>query len=198
MESYGWKTEEITFGEIGKDGQLVVIKRSGEPVGYYFDESVWERRDVEATNLDGVTKIAYGYGHPKSPDFFQIDDRAEIAVWIAAYRNHTEIERRFGCFMPTSESSGFERKREEFQFGGGCLCSLALRFYAGDKEVLALKGHIQNHPEIDSGARNLVLHELAKAKLPKSDAPESDKAEPPTVDPFAGTPEEKPIDVGKD
>ncbi len=189
MEFYGWNTEEVTFQVIGKMVQPVIIKRAGDVVGYYLIESVWERRDVASPDLDGVTKIVFGGAHPKEPVFFQIEDKGKIAMWIAAYRNHTEFERRFACFIPTAKSSGFTKKREECQFGEVCLCSLALRFFVDDKQVLELKGHIQEDSVIGSGTRNLVLHELAKAELPKAATGESDKVEPAAVDPFAETPE---------
>jgi hypothetical protein len=136
MDSYKWGTDGVTFEEVGRQGQPVLIKRSGVVVGYYCDESVWERRDIVEGALDGVTRIVFGYEGSDAPELFKIEDRAEIAVWIAAYRNHTEFERRFACFVPTNEAAGFEQKREELQFGGACMCSLALRFFAGDKEVL--------------------------------------------------------------
>ena len=188
MKSYGWKTEDVTFDEVGRLAQPVIIKRSGDVVGYYFDESVWERREVETDALAGITKIVMGYDHPRSPKLFQIEDRDEIAVWTAAYRNHTEFERRFACFIPTTKAAGFEHKREEYQFGGACMCSLALRFYVDGKEVLELKGHVHEHPEIDSGMRNLVLHELAKAKLPKKPAKIARGGEVDFVDPFVDEP----------
>lgn len=188
MQSHGWKTEKVTFEEIGKSEQLVIIKRSGESVGYYFQESVWERRDLPADALTGVTKIIFGYDQPSAPKLFQIDDQVEIGMWIAAYRNHTEFERRFGCFIPTTASAGFGRTRSEFQFGGACMCSLALRFYVEDREVLELNGHFHEQPEIDSRMRNLMLHELAKAKLPKEPVKAANDDEAESIDPFAEEP----------
>ena len=195
MVSNGWSTEGVTFEEIGRQGQPVLITRAGEVVGYYCDESVWERRDIKAPALEGVTRIVFGYSEPNAPAVFEIDDSAEIAVWVAAYRNHTEFERRFGCFVPTSKGAGFEQKREEFQFCGVCMCSLALRFYTGDKEVLELKGHLQDREEIDSGMRNLLLHELAKAKLPKAPHRASSGDEEPLIDPFAEDPTPEPTNA---
>ena len=192
MVTNGWSTEGVTFEEIGRQGQPVLITRAGAVVGYYCDESAWERRDIKDPALDGVTRIVFGYSGPNAPVLFEIADMAEIAVWIAAYRNHTEFERRFGCFVPTSKGAGFEQKREEFQFGGGCLCSLALRFYTGDKEILELQGHLQDHEEIDSGMRNSLLHELAKAKLPKAPHRASSGDEEPFIDPFAEDPTPEP------
>lgn len=198
MRSYGWETSNLTFEEVGRDGQPVIIKRSGNVVGYYCDESVWERRAIGEPALDGVTRIVFGYDQPGGPTLFRIDDPAEIVVWIAAYRNHTEFERKFGCFVPCGASAGFERKSKEFRFGGGCMCSLALRFFTGDKEVLELKGHLQDGSEIDTGTRNSVLHELAKAKLPKRAAkPATGDAEP-LSDPFAERPVPQPTEVKAD
>ena len=188
MSPYKWSTDGVTFEEVGRQGQPVLIKRSGVVVGYYCDESVWERRDIVDGALDGVTRIVFGYDGSDVSELFKIEDRAEIAMWIAAYRNHTEYERRFSCFIPTDESAGFEKKREEYQFGGACMCSLALRFFAGDKELLELKGHLQDHEEIDSGMRNSLLHELAKAKLPKAPARAPSADEKPMIDPFAEEP----------
>ncbi len=188
MDSYKWRTDGVTFEEVGRQGQPVLIKRSGVVVGYYCDESVWERRDIVDGALDGVTRIVFGYDGSDAPELFKIEDRAEIGVWIAAYRNHTEFERRFACFVPTDKAAGFELKREEFQFGGACMCSLALRFFAGNKEVLELKGHIQDHEEIDSGIRNSLLHELAKAKLPKAPVRVPSGDEELLIDPFAEDP----------
>jgi hypothetical protein len=188
MDSFGWSTEGVTFEEVGKQGQPVLIKQSEKIVGYYCDESVWERRDIEDDALDGISRIVFGYDASDMPILFEIEDRAEIAVWIAAYRNHTEFERRFACFVPTDEAAGFEQKREEFQFGGACMCSLALRFFAGDKEVLELKGHLQEHEQIDSGMRNSLLHELAMAKLPKAPVRAPSGDDEPLIDPFAEDP----------
>lgn len=183
MQSYVWDTSSVTFEEVGKNGQPVIIKRDGKAVGYYCDELVWERKDVQEPALDGITRIVYGYEDRGAPILFQIDDPAEIAVWVAAYKNHTEFEHQFGCFIPTSKSAGFELKREEIEFGCVCLCSLALRFLAGETKILTLKGHIQDHSEIDSGMRNFVLHELAKAKLPQK--PSKPEGGDPLIDPFA-------------
>ena len=188
MDSYKWSTDGVTFEEVGRQGQPVLIKRSGVVVGYYCDESVWERRDIADDALDGVTRIVFGYDGADAPELFKIEGRAEIAVWIAAYRNHTEFERRFAFFVPTDKAAGFELKREEFQFGGACMCSLALRFFAGDKEVLELKGHIQDHEVIDSGMRNSLLHELAKAKLPKAPVRVPSGDEELLIDPFSEDP----------
>jgi hypothetical protein len=68
------------------------------------------------------------------------------------------------------------------------MCSLALRFFAGDKEVLELKGHLQEHDEIDSGMRNSLLHELAIAKLPKAPVRAPVDDDEPLIDPFAEDP----------
>lgn len=186
MEFYGWSTKEVTFSENIEQGQQVLIKRSGEVVGYYYQEIVWERRDFVEPALDGVTKIVFGYDGSFVPSLFQIEDKAEIAVWIAAYKNHTELERRFSCFVPTDKNAGFELKRDESHFGEGCLCSLALRFFVGDKEVLRLKGDLQTRENFESGMRNLLLHELVVAKIPKDPVKLPTVDEKSLIDPFEG------------
>jgi hypothetical protein len=191
MVYYGWITEGVTFEEIGRTGQPVLIKRADKVVGYHCNESSWERRDINDNALDGVTKIEFGDGGSVLPILFKIEDKSEIAVWIAAYRNHTEFERRFSCFLPTDKTAGFEQKRVEVQFGEVCLCSLALRFFVKDKKVLELKGHLQDHDKIGSGMRNSLMHKLAIAKLPKalSIVPSSDKEQ--LIDPFTEEPTPK-------
>lgn len=185
MNAYGWDTKDVSFQEVGRQAQPVIIMRSNKVVGYYFEESVWERRDADVSGLNEVTKIVFGYDRPAMPKLFEIDDADEVAIWVGAYQNHTEFERRFSSFVPTAKSAGFEIKRNEFQFGGACMCSLALRFYAKDKVVLELKGHIQSHSGIDSGMRNQVMHELAKAKIPKKEVSLPEVIEGETIDPFA-------------
>lgn len=188
MERYGWNTEEVTVEELGEHTGMAKIMRTGKLVGYYYAESKWELADVDAIGVGEVTRITYGYDPEINRDyqsFFEVTDRDVIALWVSAYNRHTESIRNFHCFVPSSEDAGFSFKREEYGRYSHCMCSLALRFYQDDDELLEIKGHLDTSACFDPEYRNKVLHELVKLKVPKKEAVVTEVADDDDIDPFA-------------
>ncbi|BDS07372.1 hypothetical protein NT6N_24120 [Oceaniferula spumae] len=165
MVHHKWETSGVSFEE---SGSLVLIKRDGKVIGYNVNTSVWEPTPVSKMDLSKVTSIAYGYNRPNiTDDWFTLKDKTIISVWSSVYLKHTQRERRYSHFVPISTDAGFTETNDEHQFGGGCMCSLALRFYAGEKIILELKGHMHKSSIIDFGMKNEVLHTLVKQRMMK-------------------------------
>jgi len=165
MGHHKWNTNDLTFTEVGS---VVMIKRDGKVIGYNVNTSVWEPAPMPKIDLSKVTSITYGYNNPSiTDDWFILEDKAIIAVWSSIYLKHSQRERRYSHFVPVTKDAGFTETNDEHQFGGGCMCSLALRFYAGEKIILELKGHMHKSSIIDSGMKNEVLHTLVKQRMAK-------------------------------
>jgi hypothetical protein len=166
MKVNGWVTDEMSFHELNRESPTILIRRNGRLVGYYTEESVWKKTKAKPVDLSDVTAIVFGQLFSGMPDEFRIEESSEIAVWVAAYIEHTESLERFAMFIPTSENAGFERRRDKIQFGGAYGDTYGLRFYAGERKVLELPGHLELESLITpGGTRNEVLHELTRAKL---------------------------------
>jgi hypothetical protein len=153
--------------ELEEHKQYVWMRREGTLVGYYTLDLVWERRQWDPVDLDGVTSIKFGYD-PSVTDsitWFTVDDPEEIAVWAAEYAKRMEFARYFHCFVPLTDKAGFPARREEHESHGVCMCSLGLRFYHGEDLILTLKGHLDDRPEIDDGMRNEAIHFLVAVRM---------------------------------
>ena len=167
IESGRW-ADDMILEEIGGYDGLVTIKRGGLLVGYHYTEYTWEHKDLAALNLSTITRITYGAPRSNKDDhpLMEITDANEIALWVAAYKNHTEHQSGHTYFVPLSPQAGFTFAREEVDYNGMHMCDLGVRFYSAEKIVLLLSGHLHENSIINFRIRNRPLHLLVKARMP--------------------------------
>lgn len=187
MRTERW-ADDMAVEELGGGNGMVLIRRGEKLVGYYYEEYQWEHKEVDHLDPTELTRVTYGSPGPGDFDrtMVEITKKDEIALWLAAYQNHTEYQTRHASFVPLTPEAGFAFSREELDYGGSHLCHLGVRFYSSDKLVLEVSGHLHESPTINMRTRNVPLHLLVKARMPEVKKSKKEKPQPElSEDPFS-------------
>ncbi|SHK40850.1 hypothetical protein SAMN02745181_3747 [Rubritalea squalenifaciens DSM 18772] len=163
MKQLGLKTEGLSFRDDATD-EITLITRGDKLVGYYRLETSWQPQKMKVP--EGVTKILYGLGKGKA-NMVIVTEADELAIWLAAYQNHTEQMKASHAFVPTSPDAGFPLKRQEIAVDESEAYEMSLYFYRGEEEVLAMKAGLEMYEEMGANLRNPVLYALLNDQMPR-------------------------------
>lgn len=171
MKERGWSTDGLATMELGA---MTVLQRDGNYVGYCVIESEQRPRSPEEYPLSGVTKIQYGDPYIPSDKrmWFTVDNPKEIALWVAACRNHARSTHKILRFIALTADAGFENSSIDLGVQGyGHGCHMGLYFYNADnEEVLALGGHLDEASKPGQPSSNEVLQALVWDRIQKERA----------------------------